>query len=90
MRKVSISKIITLRKVIIRIVARSKKKPMPEKPAAVLARMRAAALSPERRSEIAAIASQAAIEARKKKIPAKKRSEIAKKAAEARWRKKKQ
>jgi hypothetical protein len=65
-----------------------KKSATSDNPAAALARMRAAALTPERRSEIAAIASQAAIEARRKKIPAKTRSEIAKKAAEARWRKK--
>jgi hypothetical protein len=49
--------------------------------------MRAESLSPERRREIATIASAAAVEARKR-IPKAKRSEIAKKAAAARWAKK--
>jgi hypothetical protein len=54
----------------------------PSNPAAELARMRAAALSPERRREIAEKASVAAAKARKK-IPAEKRREIARKAAAA-------
>jgi hypothetical protein len=49
--------------------------------------MRAESLSPERRSEIARIASAAAAAARKR-IPKKKRSEIARNAAAARWAKK--
>jgi hypothetical protein len=49
--------------------------------------MRAASLSPERRREIATLASAAAVEARKR-IPKKKRSEMAKKAAAKRWGKK--
>jgi len=50
-----------------------------ENPAAALARMRAAKLSPERRREIAIKASKAAAEARKK-IPKAKRAQIARNA----------
>jgi hypothetical protein len=50
--------------------------------------MRAKSLSPERRREIASIASAAAVEARKR-IPKSQRSEIAQKAAAARWAKQK-
>jgi hypothetical protein len=49
--------------------------------------MRAESLSPERRREIATIASAAAVEARRR-IPAAKRKAIAQKAAKARWGKK--
>jgi hypothetical protein len=49
--------------------------------------MRAESLSPERRREIATIASAAAVEARKR-IPERKLSEMAKKAAAVRWGKK--
>jgi len=55
-----------------------------DNPAAILARMRAAALTPERRREIATLASAAPVEARKH-IPKERRNEIAKKAAAARW-----
>ena len=55
-----------------------------DNPAAALARMRAASLTPERRREIAKKASDAAAKARKA-MPKSKRSEIARKAAEARW-----
>jgi len=58
-----------------------------DSPAAALARMRAESLSPERRREIATIASAAAVEARKR-IPERKLSEMAKKAAAVRWGKK--
>jgi hypothetical protein len=50
-----------------------------ENPAAALARMRAAKLSPERRREIAIKASKAAAEARKR-IPKAKREQIARNA----------
>jgi hypothetical protein len=53
-----------------------------DNPAALLAKMRAAKLSPERRKEIAIKASKAAAEARKR-IPKEKRREIAQKAAAA-------
>ena len=52
-------------------------------PAAQLALMRAASLTPERRREIAIKASKAAADARKKKISPERRSEIARKAGKA-------
>jgi hypothetical protein len=59
-------------------------------PAAVaLAKLRAASLTPERRSEIGKMGGALGGRARAKKLPKAQRKAIAKKAAEARWGKKK-